>query len=156
VGVVLAAFLFMRRMINVTKVNSVTESLEEDENPNDPDSLSKRHIPKGIEVYEINGPFFFGAADKFKDTIREIEKPPKVLILRMRYVPMMDATGLCALEDVFNKAKKDGMTLILSEINVQPRKIIENTGLRERIGKENIVGDIDTALARAKVILNAK
>ena len=163
VGVVLASFLFMRRMVDVTQVRSITKFMNEDErsdlsdNPlDDPNAIAARKVPMGVEVFEINGPFFFGAADKFRDTMRGIQKPPKVLILRMRHVPTIDATGLRALEDTVEKAKKDGITVLLSAANARLMKRLNNAGITEQIGKENILPEIDEALLRAEEILKNK
>jgi SulP family sulfate permease len=163
VGVVLASFLFMRRMVDVTQVRSITKFMNEDErsdlsdNPAaDPNAIAARKVPVGVEVFEINGPFFFGATDKFRDTMRGIQKPPKVLILRMRHVPTIDATGLRALEDTVEKAKKDGITVLLSAANARLMKRLNNAGITEQIGKENILPEIDEALLRAEEILKNK
>lgn len=160
VGMVLAAFLFMRRMASVTEVGFITaDSLQDDTLTDaerdlaDPLAISKRQVPAGVEIFEINGPFFFGATDKFKDTMRLVEKPPKVLILRMRQVPAVDATGLRALEDVFEKTKKDGTVLILSGIRRQPLMALRRTGLLEKIGRNNVYRHIDKALQHAKELV---
>lgn len=163
VGVVLASFLFMRRMVDVTEIKSITKFINEDtrtdlsDNPNDdPNAIAARKIPVGVEVFEINGPFFFGAADKFRDTMREIQKPPKVLILRMRHVPTIDATGLRALEDTLEKAKKDGITILLAAANARLMRKLNNSGMTERIGTQNILLEIDDALEYARKILKNK
>ncbi len=163
VGVVLASFLFMRRMVDVTEVKSITKFINEElhkdlsDNPaDDPNAISARKIPVGVEVFEINGPFFFGAADKFRDTMRGIQKPPKVLILRMRHVPTIDATGLRALEDTLDKAKKDGITVLLSAVNVRLMKKLNKSGMIQRIGEKNILREIDEALEYAREILKNK
>ena len=104
VGVVLAALLFMRRMAEVTQVGYVTNMVSEDdeEDPNDPLRLSRRKVPAGVEVFEVSGPFFFGAADKFKNAIGVVKEKPRILILRMRHVLSLDATALQALETSYN------------------------------------------------------
>lgn len=159
VGVVLAAFLFMRRMALVTEVGFATNGDGDDETDDlaraegDPFSLAKRQVPAGVEVFEIDGPFFFGATDKFKDALHLVDRPPQVLILRMRNVPAVDATGLRALEDVFEKARRDGTVLIISGIRRQPLHAMRRTGLVDRIGRNNIFRDIDRALARARELI---
>ncbi|MCK6620840.1 MAG: sulfate permease [Calditrichaceae bacterium] len=153
VGIVLAAFLFMHRMATVTQTGYVTESLREEEEGDDPLALSKREVPEGVEVFEIYGPFFFGAADQFKDALRVVERIPKVLILRIRHVFAMDATALRALEDVYEKSRKDGTVLVLSGVHAQPLMALERSGLLERIGEENVHLNIDDALNRARAIL---
>lgn len=161
VGMVLAAFLFMRRMAMVTQVGFVTHEIQEmdldDEELEraDPNAISKREVPPGVEVFEINGPFFFGATDKFKDTLRQVEQPPKVLILRMRNVPAVDASGLRALEDVVERSKKEGATVIISGIRRQPLAALRRTPLLNKIGRENVFRNIDRALARAREIVGA-
>ena len=100
IGMVMSAFIFMRRMSKASNVNVITNDINEIENTDDDHSISKFHISKGIEVFEISGPFFFGAAYKFKESMKVLKRPPKVLIIRMRYVPVIDATGLHAIEEV--------------------------------------------------------
>ncbi len=156
VGVVLASFLFMRRMVDVTEITSITKSLDEHENDdsdNDVNAISRRKIPKGVEVFEINGPFFFGAADKFRDTMRGIRKPPKILILRMRFVPTIDATGMRALEDLLDRAQKDKIIVLLCGLNARLVRRLKQSGLTERSGEENILPEIDEALTRARELL---
>jgi SulP family sulfate permease len=152
VGVVLAAFLFMHRVVAVSQMSNITHDLEE-EDPDHPDSIIKREIPVGIEVFEINGPFFFGATEKFRDMLREIQRKPKVLILRMRYVPSIDATGLRALEDVFDQSRKDRTRLILSGVNHKVLKIFKDVGFLEKIGRENIHETINESLEHARHLL---
>ncbi|MCB9772103.1 MAG: sulfate permease [Candidatus Omnitrophica bacterium] len=160
VGVVMASFLFMKRMVDVTEIKSITQFINEDvrtdlsDNPaDDPHTIAARKIPKGVEIFEINGPFFFGATDKFRDTMRGIQKPPQILILRMRNVPTIDATGLRALEDTLEKAKKDGITVLLSGPNARLLRKFNNSGITQRIGENNILSEIDDALNRAREIL---
>lgn len=157
VGVVLAAFLFMRRMALTTQVGFVTNGIIDDEDEElaqrDPNAISKREVPQGVEVFEINGAFFFGAAEKFKDALRRVAKPPRVLILRMRHVSAIDATGLRVLEDLHDKARKEGTQIILSGIRRQPLHALRRSPLLEKIGRKNIFRDIDHALNRAREIL---
>ena len=123
VGMVLAAFLFMRRMTQISNVGVVTKDLNDSAEGDDPMAINKYKVPKGVEVFEINGPFFFGAAYKFKDSMRFVETSPKVLIIRMRYVPVIDATGLHTLELVFKEAEKRGTRFIIS--GIQPEVYTE-------------------------------
>ncbi len=154
VGVVLAAFLFMHRVVAATQVGYITGSLEE-EDPNDPFAIAKRVVPDGVEVFEINGPFFFGAADKFRDTLREIQTKPKVLILRMRYVPSIDATGMRALEDLHEQAKKEKTRLIISGMSESLLERLTHFGFVEKIGEPYIHKTIDQALEQARSLLTA-
>jgi sulfate permease, SulP family len=159
VGMILAALLFMKRMTEVTNVGAVRNELDEagDEfaDQSDPYSLAIRDIPPGVEVYEINGPFFFGVADRLKDTLKTLERPPRVFIFRMRRVPAIDATGMHALDELHHKCRKQGTQLLLSGVHAQPMVAMTQYGLVEKIGVENMLGNIDEALTRAREILNA-
>ena len=150
-GVVLSALLFMRRMETVTNVGLIDL---DDENgaKDDPNALTRFTVPKGVEVFEINGPFFFGAASKFQDEISKI-KMPKVLILRMRNVPAIDATGLRALEGVVKAAHRDGTTLLLSRVHKQPIDAMKKAKLIEKIGHSNFHKDLAHALDHARRII---
>ena len=155
VGVVLSALLFMRRMAEVTQVGYVTRMLnqDEEENPDDPLSISRRKVPAGVEVFEVSGPFFFGAADKFKNAISAVEDKPRILILRLRHVLSLDATALQALESVHSRARREQTTLLLSGVHAQPLIVLERSGLLDKIGADNIHGNIDDALNRARMLL---
>ncbi len=159
IGMVLAVFLFMRKMIRFSEVNSLTSQLvkSEREPGMDSDAIGNYHIPAQVEVFEINGPLFFGAAHKFKDAIKFIEKTPAVLILRMRQVPIIDVTGIKTLEEVYKESVHRGTKLILSE--VKSEKVLEelkDSRLMFRIGKANITSSFDEALKRCNVILEEK
>lgn len=155
VGMVLAAFLFMRRMAEVTNISVLTHEFRDpvDDFETDPNAVRRRVVPEGVEVYEINGPFFFGAAEMFKDRLGRIAGRPKVLILRMRHVPAIDSTGLNALRDLVARSRRDGSLVILSDVHTQPVVAIERSGLFEELGEENIHGNIDDALNRAREYL---
>lgn len=150
VGVVLATFLFVKRMSDISTKIAVTPLLEEktEEYPDerDPHAISKKQVPPGVEVYEINGPFFFGVAGLLKEVLVNLEKPPKFFILRMRKVPIIDATGMDALKEFQRGCHKRGTTLVLSGVHGQPKESIEKFGLSELIGNENIFPHIDAAL----------
>jgi sulfate permease, SulP family len=151
VGIVLASFLFMRRMSEVTDVNRITVSLEEEfDELSDPDTITTRAIPKGVEVYEIDGPFFFGAAEKFKDTLAEVFGKPKVLIIRLRHVPAIDSTGLNVLRDLVRRTSRDRTRVLLCEPQEQPLAAIRRSGLLDEIGPDNVFGSVDLALAVAQ------
>jgi SulP family sulfate permease len=115
----------------------------------DPESitLGGRVIPKGVEIYEVNGPFFFGAADKIREVVGEIEKPPRVLILRMRNVPAVDATGIHALEQLARKCRSQGTMLILSEVRDRPRSALARAKNFDAFA--NRATTLDDALDRA-------
>jgi SulP family sulfate permease len=153
VGMVLAVFLFMRRMSEVTNISAFTREFQEegDDFERDPNSVRRRAVPPGVEVYEINGPFFFGAAEKFKETITQVRSRPKVLIIRMRNVPAMDSTGLNALRDVVNRFRRAGTRVILSDVHAQPMVALQRSALSEEIPEEDLVGNIDDALNLARI-----
>ena len=155
VGVVLAALLFMRRMAEVTQVGYVTRMLnqDEEEDPDDPLSINRRKVPAGVEVFEVSGPFFFGAVDKFKNAISAVEDTPRILILRLRHVLSLDATAMQALESVYARSRREQTTLVLSGVHAQPLIVLERSGLLEKIGADNIHGNIDDALNRARSLL---
>jgi SulP family sulfate permease len=153
IGMILAVLLFMKRMAEVSNVSVITRELEDEEEKLDPNSIDKKQIPDGVEVFEINGPFFFGAAKKFRDQMLAIENPPKVRIIRMRNVPAVDATGLQTLKDFYNDGKKFNTHLILSGVHTQPLFAMTQAGLLDIYGEENIYGNIDDALDRAREIL---
>jgi SulP family sulfate permease len=154
IGMILAAFLFMRNMMHTSNVNLVSSHDENMTEDNDEKSITRYHVPNGIEVFEITGPLFFGAAYKFKESIYSIKDPPRVLIIRMRAVPVIDATGLHTLEEVFKFVKRFGTQLIVSGIQPQVGKTLKESGLHEKLGDKNVVADIDQALERAKELLN--
>jgi sulfate permease, SulP family len=149
VGMVLAAFLFMKRMAEVTDVRAVTGDLIEEEDDDDAAAASAYVIPRGVEVFEINGPFFFGAAETFKDTVTRVAGKPKVLIIRLRRTPAMDATGLHALTDVVRRSRRDGTLVLLAEVQPQPLATLRRSVLVDEIGEENICATMEEALARA-------
>ena len=155
VGVVLAALLFMKRMSDVTSMGKINFDVSEKTAKNiaDPDATSNKEIPEGVEVYEINGPFFFGVADMLINTLEHIGKTPKVFILRMRNVPAIDATGEHALENFYNTCKKAGTQVVLSGVNPAPYATLKKMHFIEMIGEENITNHIDKALIRTREIL---
>ncbi len=153
VGVVLAAFLFMARMADLSQAGYVTGMLREEEERDDPNAIGRREVPDGVEVFEVYGPFFFGAASKFQDALGQVEGEVKVLVLRMREVNAMDATGLRALEDLAEKTRRVGTVLVLSGVHAQPLVLLERSGLLEKIGEENLFGNIDAALNRARELV---
>jgi SulP family sulfate permease len=155
VGMVLAAFLFMRRMAEVTNIQVLTHEFVDptDDFERDPNAVRRRVVPEGVQVYEITGPFFFGAAEMFKDRVGRIAGKPKVLILRLRHVPVIDSTGLHALREVVRRNRHDGALVILSDVHAQPVVALERSGMYEELGEENIQGNIDDALNRARAHL---
>ncbi len=147
-GVVLSALLFMNRMAETTEVKNFGREVNEDFETHD--VLSKDRIPDGVDVFEIFGSFFFGAVNQFKDTLRIVKKKPKVIILRMRTVPYIDATAIMALEEVLKKSESEGIQLILSGISPNLLHTLEKVEFDKKIGRENICPHIDNALEQAK------
>jgi SulP family sulfate permease len=113
---------------------------------------SATRIPAGVVVYEINGPFFFGAAETFKDTIAQTQGKPRVLILRLRNVPAIDATGMHALMDVVRRSRADGTRILLAEIRSQPLVALERSGALEEIGEDNVFGSLDEAVGSSESV----
>jgi sulfate permease, SulP family len=153
IGMVLASFLFMRNMIKFSNVNILTGDIGG--NKSDTGSLADYTIPKSVEVFEITGPLFFGAAYKFKDALRFIENPPKVLIIRMRKVPIIDATGIKTIKEVNRESKQQGTKLILSEVHsAQIMEELKESRLLFSIGKANVTETFEEAIGRSKVLLH--
>jgi SulP family sulfate permease len=148
-GMVLAAFLFMRRMAEVTDVSVVTDEFLSDVQDEAGMAL-RRGLPKSVAVYEINGPFFFGAAEKFKETLGAVSDPPRVLVLRMANVTVIDATALNALKDLIRRTRSDGTLVLLSEVRAQPLAVMARSHLMDEIGEENIHPRIEDALRAAR------
>jgi SulP family sulfate permease len=152
VGVVLAAFLFIKRMADVTNVAAVTRELVDAPDGtmiSDEEGVARRRIPPGVEVYEVNGPFFFGAADKIKDVLHFVAKKPRVFILRMRNVPLLDASGIRVLDDLFQSFSHQHIRFLIAGIQAQPRGVLDRAGRVDLYGRENIVATLDEALAAA-------
>jgi SulP family sulfate permease len=151
IGMVLAAFLFMRTMIQFSDVQVLTGQTDDAEDDKGPDDLV---LPPAVEVFEITGPLFFGAVYKFKDAIRYIEKTPGVCIIRMRKVPIIDATGIKTLSEVEKDLRRRGTRLILSEVHSpQVMKELKNSRVLFSISKANVTDSFEAALNRCKEIL---
>jgi SulP family sulfate permease len=153
VGVVLAAFLFLRRMVEVTDIKPEGKGLGAEivyGHPEEAGAVPEH--PKDIEVYEITGPFFFGVADSLQRVLRHIEKKPKAFVLRMRDVPAVDSTGISALESFLSQCQHARIKLILCEIREQPRKALEKAGFVGEIGGGNIRDTLEDALKEAQAV----
>ncbi len=147
VGISLASILFIAK---ITKVTEVRESVVEGY---DRDATDKKSLPADTLVYEITGPLFFGITDKLKDTLTLMHKPPRVLILRMRYVPMLDAAGLHALEELAHSLRHRDTVLVLSGVKNEIKRFMDKTGVTPLVGENNIVEHIDAAIMRAAEIV---
>jgi SulP family sulfate permease len=150
VGVVLAALLMVKRVSETSKITAVDESSETEGSHH---SLVGKEIPPGVLVFRVFGAFFFGVVDKLDDELKRAKTEPDILILRVRKVLAMDATGLQALEDLRLKLTAKGKHLILSAPHTQPLLVMTNSGFIKRLGRENVCPDITLALARAREIL---
>jgi SulP family sulfate permease len=146
IGMVLAAFLFMKRMADIANIdtssNNAYEGIDEDE-------IENKKNMKGVVLYEINGPFFFGAASTFVEYIEKL-KDCKVVILRMRKVPAMDATGYHALYKIYRKCASTNTCIILCQIQKQPLKVLKNYGFINILGRPNFAMNLDTAFRKAQ------
>jgi len=147
IGLVLAALLFMKRMADVTEAHAWVDI---DDEETDPDNILLKKIPDGTRVYEINGPMFFAAADKYKYMLDD--KNIDVLCIRMRNVPAVDATGVEALYRIVKRCERHNVKVVFSHVNKQPMKAMEKAGLVKLVGKKNFCSHIDTALLRAEEI----
>lgn len=151
VGIVLASLLFIRQMAEVTNVGVISKELMPDQDEtSDPKSIEIRDVPEGVEVFEIHGPFFFGAADKFQDTMRLFTTPLTAVILRLRNVTVIDATGIHVLREFHKRCKKEKSLLVLSGVHAQPLKALQKCGLWDEISEDNMCTDIDEALNRVR------
>jgi sulfate permease, SulP family len=150
VGMVLAAMLFIRRVSETTQITAVDQTTETEGAHH---SLIGKDIPAGVMVYRIFGSFFFGAADKLEGALKRLKQEPEVLILRMRKVLAMDATGLNALEDLYERLHSRNKHLVLSGPHTQPLFMMDKAGFLDRLGRENVCADIDLALARSRELL---
>ena len=153
IGLVLASLLFMKRMAEVTDVHGWVYADQEDEE-NDVDNINLKKVPANTRVFEINGPMFFAASEKFMAVVSDTDED--VLIVRMRSVPAMDANGLLTLEKIFEKCQKDNVQIIFSHVNEQPMKVLEKAGFVDKVGKENFCKNIDASLERAEYLENQK
>ncbi len=157
IGMILAVFLFMRNMIKISDVSMLSKQLDDDGSETDNEAISNYAIPKEVEVFEITGPLFFGAAYKFKDAIKFIEKTPKVFIVRMRQVPIIDATGIRTIEEVYKEANHRGTKLILSEVHSEKvMQELKKARLLFAIGKANVTDTFEQAIQRSLQILDEK
>ena len=153
-GLVCACLLFMRRMAETTDVHAVLNEIDLNEDADtQAGNLEHLTIPQGVEVYEINGPYFFGAGSRFEDIMARYGSRPKVRIIRMRKVPFIDSTGMHNLENMCQMSQKEGVTVVLSGVNPKVKAVLERNHFNELLGVENICAHIDLALQRAKEIV---
>src|SRR5690606_1733707 len=156
IGILTAAFLFLQKMSQETQVSVITENL-----PADGDDLfntrdmSAIKMPDGVEAFEIYGSLFFGAVGQFRESIRVVAEKPKVIILRMRNVPTIDASGLHTLEELIKDGKHNGYAVIFSAVSRSAYRTMRKTDFVTHAGRKNFVRDIFAAIERANEIIAA-
>jgi len=150
VGILLAAFLFLQKMSKEAKVDVITENLRDDEEFKSRD-MSTVDIPKGVEVFEVYGSLFFGAVSQFKESIRVVANRPRVVILRMREVSHIDASGIHILEELVKESHKSGTSVLFSAVSRPVRDVMRESEFIGLVGGENFVEDIFAALEVAKI-----
>ena len=156
VGLICACLLFMRRMAETTDVKVISDEIDPEEEQSDFQMGNLEHltIPEGVEVYEINGPYFFGAGNKFEDLMATMgHKRPKVRIIRMRKVPFVDSTGIHNLTNLCAMSQKEGIQVVLSGVNPKVQAVLHKSGFDQMLGKENICSHINIALERANSLV---
>lgn len=155
VGLIIACLLFMRRMSETTDVKVIMNEID----PNDDTDITSGNlehltIPDGVEVYEINGPYFFGAGNRFEEIMASFGDRPKVRVIRMRKVPFVDSTGIHNLTNLCAMSRKEGIQIVLSGVNPKVQQVLEKSGFNELIGAENICSHINIALERAEKLIS--
>ena len=153
VGLICACLLFMRRMAETTDVKVISDEINPDEEDSDFQLGNLEHltIPEGVEVYEINGPYFFGAGNRFEEIMGALHhKRPRVRIIRMRKVPFVDSTGIHNLTNLCQMSQKEGIQIVLSGVNPKVQAVLHKAGFDAMLGEENICSHINIALERAK------
>lgn len=154
VGLLIACLLFMKRMSETTDVKAITEEIDLNQDAEfSTGNLDHLIIPQGVEVYEINGPYFFGAGNKFEEIMASFGDRPKVRIIRMRKVPFVDSTGIHNLTNLCEMSKKEGIQIVLSGVREKVNGQLEHAGFYHLIGEENICSHINLALKRANEII---
>ena len=156
VGLICACLLFMRRMAETTDVKVISDEIDPEEEQSDFQMGNLEHltIPEGVEVYEINGPYFFGAGNKFEDLMSTMgHQRPKVRIIRMRKVPFVDSTGIHNLTNLCAMSQAEGIQVVLSGVNEKVQAVLHKSGFDQMLGEENICSHINIALARAKSLI---
>ncbi|MDD2995292.1 MAG: sulfate permease [Bacteroidia bacterium] len=156
IGLLLAVVLFLRRISETTSISIFKSEIDEADYVEGSSDTEKLLLPKGVEVYEIEGPFFFGVANKFEETMKQIGDKPAIRIIRMRKVPFIDSTGTHNLENLIKMSKKDKTQILLSGVNDNVRNVLTNVGIEKLLGSENIYPNINEALERANVLLSKK
>ena len=156
VGLLIACVLFMKRVMETTEISFIRDEID----PNKESDLEvhEEHLtlPKGVEVYEINGPYFFGIATKFEEIMSQLGDRPKIRIIRMRKVPFIDSTGIHNLTNLCVMSQKENIHIILSGVNDKVHKVLERSGFYELLGEDNICSNINEAVAKARESVEKK
>ena len=152
VGLLIACLLFMRRMAETTQVKVIADEIDPNEETDAEVHEEHLVIPQGVEVYEINGPYFFGIASKFDDIMATMEKRPKVRIIRMRRVPFIDSTGIHNLQNLCQMSHREGTHIVLSGVQEKVYEVLEHNGFCHLLGKDHICPNINVALKKAEEI----
>ena len=156
VGVLIACLLCMKRMAETTNVSVLSDEIDPNADSDVQGNLEHLTIPEGVKVYEINGPYFFGIGNKFEEMMGDMGGRAKVRIIRMRKVPFIDSTGVHNLQNMCKMCSQMGVKVVLSGVNPKVMKVIEDAGMDDVVGKENICSHINLALKRAEEILSAQ
>ncbi|MCI5663092.1 MAG: SulP family inorganic anion transporter [Mediterranea sp.] len=156
VGLLIACVLFMRRVMETTEISVIKDEI--DPNAELDIKTHEEHlvIPNGVEVYEINGPYFFGIATKFEEMMAQLGDRPKVRVIRMRKVPFIDSTGIHNLENLCLMSQKEGITIVLSGVNEKVHRVLEKANFYALLGEENICPNINVALERAEILVGER
>ena len=155
VGLMLACVLFMRRVMETTEISAVKNEIKVQDESGIHTYDEGLTIPKGVEVYEINGPYFFGVATQFEELMSEFRDRSKVRIIRMRKVPFIDSTGIHNLSNLCELSHKNKITVILSGVNPKVHAALHKAGFYHLLGEKNICPNINVALERANEVLSA-
>lgn len=153
IGLVIACILFMKRVMETTDISVIKDEIRLEQDTDIATTEEALVIPEGVEVYEINGPYFFGIATKFEEVMGQLNDHPKVRIIRMRRVPFIDSTGIHNLTMLCEMSKKEKITLILSGVNEQVHETLEKSNFYATLDKENICPNINEAIERAKTLI---
>jgi len=157
VGMILSSFIFMKRMSESTSIqNAMSYFKTEDENGERLFEEEIPDIPKGVLIYEINGPLFFGASQKFQEVIKDLKQEPEILILRVRHVPFIDATGINRLKEIYKNLQSRGTKIIISGANDDIKREFLKMGVYEDLGKHNICNNMDEAIRQGKKMIETK
>ena len=155
-GIVTAAFVFMFRMADAFEVSSGIKLIDEngDDRASGADPTQRARLPEGVEAFQISGPLFFGAASRLDELLDQFFDPPQVFILRMRLVPIIDASGVHALKTLLDRCRRRGIALIISGLQAQPRQVVRKMGLDLHEGELHFVADFESALQLAETLVD--